>query len=382
MAGDILVQHARAHPGDVGAIVAVSPYLSDTIGADFAANVLFVYGAYEPEMIHTQGREAVAERSGGAVELNRTYGDPSQGNARRLVLAEGVEHIGVLFNGVALREALDWLDSSFGRRAPQQPPTQPVLTASAGLGWLYLGLCLLAWPLSLRLPPLAAEPLGAGLNWRRLWPIALFPALLTPLILWPLPNDFLPLLIGDYLALHFLLYGLLTWILLARAGAWPDVAAMIRSMRQCAAQYSPRILLAGVIGWLLYAVVAFGVSTQYFVASFFPPLERLTSLLVLLFGIFLYASADAWLVHGSGRGRAAGLATKGLFLLSLVLAVALNLNELFFLVIIVPAILLLFIVYGWLDFLAYRRTWQPLLGAAASALVFACAITATFPVVA
>jgi hypothetical protein len=33
---------------------------------------------------------------------------------------------------------------------------------------------------------------------------------LTPLILWKLPTDFLPILLGDYLTKHFLLYGALT----------------------------------------------------------------------------------------------------------------------------------------------------------------------------
>lgn len=377
MAGDILVRYARAHPA-VTSIVAVSPYLSEPIGADFSPDLLFLYGALEPEMIHQQGYEAVAETAATEVKPGTTYGDPLAGSARRLVMAKGVEHIGVLFNGQAQREALDWLDASFGRRAPEQPPAREVLTAGAGLAWLYAGLCLLAWPLSLLLPPLAHRPLGAGLGWRKLAMAGLAPAVLTPVLLWPLPNDFLPLLIGDYLALHFLVYGLLTWGLLAWMGALPGALEMLRAARASA----PAVLALGALAWLIYAVVGFGWPTDVFVARFFPPLDRWSSFLALFVGSFTYASADAWLVHGQGAARGAGILTRLLFLLSLVLAVALNLNELFFLVIIVPAILLLFIVYGWLDFLSYRRTWQPLLGATASALVFALTVTATFPVVA
>ncbi|WP_200281208.1 alpha/beta hydrolase [Rhabdochromatium marinum] len=377
MAGDVLVNYAKTHP-QVTAIVAVSPYLSEPVGADFAPNLLFVYGAYEPEMIHAQGRESMEEVVAAPVALETTYGDPVKGGARRLVMAAGVEHIGVLFNAQTQREALDWLDASFARRAPTQKPTRPILTAGAGLAWFYTGLCLLAWPLSLLLPPMANRPLGAGLRWRPLTIAALIPALLTPVLLWPMPNDFLPLLIGDYLALHFMVYGVLTWAVLAYLGRLPDRAVVMDGLRAS----SPAVLAGGVLVWLLYAVGAFGWSTDHLVASFFPPLGRLPSLLALLFGTLLYASADAWMVHGAGSARGAVLLTKGLFLVSLALAVVLNLNELFFLVIIVPAILLLFIVYGWLDFLSYRRTWQPWLGALASALVFALSITATFPVVA
>jgi hypothetical protein len=377
MAGDILVHYARENP-QVRAVVAVSPYLSEPLSPDFAPDLLFVYGSAEPEMIQQQGREAMADVAPAGAELGVTYGDPQQSSARRLAVAEGVEHIGVLFHGVAQREALDWLDHSLGRRLPQQPAPRPIVTAGAGLGWLYAGLCLLAWPLSLLLPPMARRPLGAGLRWRALVFAGLGPAILTPLVLWPLPSDFLPLLIGDYLALHFLVYGLLTWAALAYLGAVPTWSTMLEESRASA----PAVLALGGAAWLLYGVVGFGWPTDAFVASFFPPLARWPSFLALLLGAFLYASADAWLVHGRGGARGAGLLTKVAFLLSLVLAVVLNLNELFFLVIIVPAILLLFVVYGWLGFLSYRRSWQPLLGAALSALVFALTVTATFPEVA
>jgi hypothetical protein len=73
--------------------------------------------------------------------------------------------------------------------------------------------------------------------------------------------------------------------------------------------------------------------------------------------------------------------TKLCFLLSLTLAVMLNLPRLFFLIIIVPMILLFLIIYGLFSTWAYRRTWHPLVGALANALAFAWAIAVTFPIV-
>ena len=79
--------------------------------------------------------------------------------------------------------------------------------------------------------------------------------------------------------------------------------------------------------------------------------------------------------------RGAYAATKVCFLVSLLIAVALNPQKLFFLVIIVPAILVLFLIYGLFSGWIYRRTNHPLAGALANALVFAWFIAVTFPLV-
>ena len=83
---------------------------------------------------------------------------------------------------------------------------------------------LLAWPLAQWLPRVGdavanSPPRLRWWRWKGQAPLALLPALLTPLLLWPLPSDFLPILLGDYLVLHFALYGLLTFALLLWAGA-------------------------------------------------------------------------------------------------------------------------------------------------------------------
>ncbi|MBV9539563.1 MAG: hypothetical protein JOY70_11565, partial [Acidisphaera sp.] len=63
------------------------------------------------------------------------------------------------------------------------------------------------------------------------------------------------------------------------------------------------------------------------------------------------------------------------------LAVALDLRRLFFLVIIVPVIVLFLAIYGLFSTWAYRRTGHFLVGALADAAAFAWAIAVTFPVV-
>jgi hypothetical protein len=80
--------------------------------------------------------------------------------------------------------------------------------------------------------------------------------------------------------------------------------------------------------------------------------------------------------------RGAYLASKAAFLLSLVAAIALNPQRLFFLAIIVPAVLVLFVVYGLFSRWAAKSTGYPGVAAVANALAFGCFIAVTFPLVA
>jgi len=382
MAGDILVRYADIDP-DVDAAVAVSPYLSRELGAEGQRNLLFIYGEYEPAMILDQGREAVAALAGKSpeqIELAVTYAatqsdpdglttdGPSAGNARRMIIADGVEHIGVLYSAVSQHAALDWINRVYGRTGDS---ATMIDTRGSWLGLFFIGVVLLAWPLSTLLPRVAQQPRGAGLGWRRLLPLAIAPALLTPMILWPIPSDFLPIVIGDYIALHFGLYGLLTlaglWLLGERpASLWQGV--------------SGGALLLAVIAVGIYETAAVTLPTDRFVAAYVPGSDRIGTVLVLFAGTLLWFTADEWLTRG-GRARGAYALTKLLFLVSLMLAVVLNLNELFFLVIIIPAILALFIIYGLFSGWIYRRTNHPLVAAVTSALAFASAIAVSFPVV-
>lgn len=380
MAGDILERYADIDP-DVDAAVAVSPYLSRELGTDGQRNLLFIYGEYEPTMILDQGRKAVAALAGKSpdeVKLGVIYGamqaetgvkaadQPAADNSRRMVIADGVEHIGVLYSAISQRAALDWINRVYGREGDG-------MTDARGpwLGLFYLGVVLLAWPLSTLLPRVAQQPRGAGLGWRRLLPLAIAPALLTPLILSPIPSDFLPIVIGDYIALHFGLYGLLTfaglWLLGERpANLWQGV--------------SGGALLVAVLAVGLYETAAVTLPTDRFVAAYVPGSDRIGTVLVLFIGTLLWFTADEWLTRG-GRARGAYALTKLLFILSLMLAVALNLNELFFLVIIIPAILALFIIYGLFSGWIYRRAHSPLVAAVTGALAFASAIAVSFPIV-
>ena len=363
MASDIVVREAMAHP-DIAATVAVSMFAPD-LTATAPRDLLVIVGALEPQVLKDEGLKAVAMAAHGPVEPRKTYGSLAGGTARRVSFSGGVEHIGVLYSSDSMREALDWLNAVFDRRGSGYLEVR-----GRWLGLLFLGLVVLARPVLGLLPPVTAEPRGAGLRWRRLVPVAVAPAILTPLILWKAPTHVLPLLLGDYLAAHFLVYGLLT-----AAGLW---LARERDPHADAPISVARFAL-GFAVLAFYSIVVFGLPIDAFVASFRPIPVRVPLILALLVGTLPYFLADEWLTRGPAAPRGAYAFTKLCVLASLAIAVALNLETLFFLIIIAAVILLFFVIYGLFSAWTYRATHHPLVGGVTNALAFAWAIAVTFP---
>ena len=365
MASDIVVSYAKAHP-EVDATVTVSMF-SPGATATSPRNLLVIVGALEPAMIKNEAIRVAREAGGDLAREGVTYGDFSAGAARRAALARGVEHIGVLYSADSMNEALAWLNATFYRQGAgfidQRGPW---------LGVLFVGLIAIARPLARLLPQAAAAPVGAAPSWRLLLPLAIGPAILTPLILWKAPTGFVPLILGDYLVVHFGLYGFLTgaglWLLQRKAVPAPGPVS------------KPKIAI-GALLVALYAIGAIGLPLDWFVTSYFPGLQRAPIALVLLCGTLPFFIADEYATRGPHARRGAYALTKFCFLLSLALAVALNLNKLFFLIIIAPVILIFFLVYGLISGWTYARVNHPLVGALALAAAFAWSIAVTFPVV-
>lgn len=115
MASDIVVRFAQANP-DVEATVAVSVF-SPVVTATSPRNLLVIVGALEPAMLSNEGLRIVTLSTGGTAVVGETYGRFSDGTARKLVLARGVEHIGVLYSHDSMVETLRWLNAAFGKQA-------------------------------------------------------------------------------------------------------------------------------------------------------------------------------------------------------------------------------------------------------------------------
>jgi pimeloyl-ACP methyl ester carboxylesterase len=369
MASDIVVRFAETTP-NIAATIAVSMF-SPAVTATEPANLLVIVGAWEGMLQREALRAVGLATAPRPAQPGVTYGDPGQGSGRRMAISRHVEHASVLFSQDSLREALAWLDQSFALARPQ-----PLILFSRG-PWIMLLLAsvvLLAAPLAGLLPRVVALPQGAGLGWRHLALPLLSPMLLTPLLLRWLPTHVLPVLVGDYLAAHFTVYGLLTVLLLL----W-------RRRRDGAPAPKPPQLPALLVATGA-AVAFFFIGLVWpinsFLTSFLPGPERRLLVALMLIGTLAYFVSDEWLVRGPGAGRGAPIAAKLAFLVSLALAVALDFERLFFLIIIVPVIALFFIVYGLFGRWLYRATGTPLVAGVSNAVAFAWAIGVTFPLLA
>ncbi len=429
MASDLVLRHALAHP-DTVATVGVSLVYGGASG-QAPANLLAIYGSLEPDALQAFARRLIAgEADPASVRPGTTYGRFEDGSARRLVLARGAEHIGVLYSPEALREARDWLAAAFAARpmpAPGQPaagidasdasvgsragtapepetvvhpradPTRaapdPVLPPY-GLPLLVLlaALVALGWPLAIAarvvLTPTAgrrrffdeqarstfADSARSARSRRLWWVAALAPALITPLLLKVGPSGFVPVLVADHLLLHFLVYGLLAFaglLMLVRGGHLP---------RPAVAPVPARVLIVAA-ALIAYATLACGLAIDRYGFNLAPADGRGALIAAMGIATMAWFLSEAWLATAPCAPRAAGVATRAAFLLSLALSVALDFRGLFFLLIILPAILALFLVQGLLARWATQATGRAWIGALGGAIAFAWAVAVTFPAV-
>ncbi|MEM8552455.1 MAG: alpha/beta fold hydrolase [Pseudomonadota bacterium] len=372
MASDIIVRYAADAPA-MRATIAVSMF-SPAVTATVPRNLLVIVGNWEGMLKREALRAVGLATSPEPAEAGTTYGSFADGTARRAVFADRSEHIAVLFSPQSLTAAVEWLDRTFSidRTTPIE-----VSLRLPWIGLLVLGIVALSYPLARLLPVLAQPAAGAGLGWRTLWPVIVLPAVVVPLLLQVLPSDFLPIVVADYLAVHFLAYGVLTLAL----AAWARRRAGPRAVPSAFAASLP-LLAAVTLLVTAYVAGALGVAIETTFTNYHPVPARYPLFAAMLAGTLVYFLASEWAVRGEGAGPLAPTAEKLGFVLSLAIAVALDFERLFFLIIIVPVIVIFFVIYGLLSRWSYRSTGHPLPGAVASAVAFAWGISVTFPMMA
>lgn len=381
MASDIIVRVAQAQP-DIAATIAVSMF-SPAVTATTPRNLLVIAGEWEG-MLKTEALRAVGLSIAPALaQPGATYGRFADGTARRAATSPQAEHVSVLYKQASMAEALAWLDATFGTPRPEPP------YLDARGPWIVLllaGLVALGRPFSALLPVVSTRPAGAGARWRDLTPVLLGPAVATPLLLRVVPTHFLPVLVADYLSVHFAVYGLLTaagllWLrhrrlrAAAHAGSRPDPLAEDDGTSLPRLALASAAVTAYTVGLLFWAI-------DRYMTSFLPSAERLPLLAAMLAGTLAFFLSTEWLTRGAGAARGGYVAAKAAFILSIAVAVALDFERLFFLLIIVPLIVVFFIVYGLFSDWSYRRTRHPLVAGFATAVAFAWAIGVTFPLLA
>ena len=295
-----------------------------------------------------------------AANLGQTVGDPAQGTGRRAVLAPHVEHVSVLYSATTLTEARDWLNASFGRSGTGDVPARG--------GWIALllvAVVALGWPMAGAMHRFRADVPPTPLPANRFALAIILPAVITPLILWPLNVHFLPVLVADYLAVHFALFGLMALAMVAAFGGLRHGGI--------------GIALALGLAVALFGIGAFGTALDRYVASFVPVAGRIPVVMAMAVGAVPFMLADAVLTEGGRAPFWRVITVRGLALASLGLAVALDFEHLFFLIIILPIILLFFILFGTVSGWIGRATWRPAAAGVGLGVFLAWALGVTFP---
>jgi pimeloyl-ACP methyl ester carboxylesterase len=347
MATDIIIRTAL-EDARIGPVVAISAF-SQAVTTTEPDNLLLITGAWEAGL-RGFAREAVAMVTPGAGE-----GETVQAEAvtRRAVVAPWAEHVAVLHSRLGRAEAIDWLNAAYGR-------TRDVAVRATGPWFLALmaAIVALAAPLA-RLLPQSAPPAPGALRGWQFTLVVLVPALLAPLLAVQVQTRLLPVLVADYLALHLALYGLIQLALMWHFG-------------RRAIGFNPVAVLA----LLVWGLGVFGVALDRYGANFWPTPERLAIIAALSLGALPFMLADAVLAQGAPLWQR--LAARGVFILSLGLAILLDTERLFFLAMIAPVILLFFLIYGLMGRWVAARAGALSAGLALG-LILAWALGVSFP---
>ncbi|MEM8625943.1 MAG: alpha/beta fold hydrolase [Pseudomonadota bacterium] len=374
MATDLIAK-AAADGLKVDATIAVSLFSPD-VTATSPGNMLIIVGGLE-DGLTDEALRVTALTAGGPVEEGVTYGSFDDGTARRTVFADGVEHLGVLFDPESLDAARDWLDRAFARSSPEGWQAD---VRGPMIGLLFGGLLAFGWGLAgltiAHPTPIPAQ--GAGVRPGVLLALVAGPMLVTPVLATLTPTGLLPLILGDYLGIHFFIYGAATGIGLLIAG---------RLGRAVLPAHPPSIatILSGLAAGV-FVIAAFAITLDRYAYTFVPDTARLMLAPALFAALLPWFLADEWLTRGvpdgaEGRGRRLWVyaLTKICFVVSLGLAVALDTERLFFLLIVAPVILAFFIVYGLISQRLVAVTGSPVPAAIALSAALAWSIAATFP---
>ncbi|MGI1663517.1 alpha/beta fold hydrolase [Palleronia sp. KMU-117] len=348
MASDVIVRTAATDPR-ITDVVAISMF-SEAVTADHPRRLLIITGQWEAYL-----RAAALD----ALRLVDPAGQEGQTLAagevrRRAVVAPMVEHVGVLYSATGLREARDWLG---GEGATTDPA--PVAATGGAILAMLAAIVALGWPLS-RLLPQARRP-TAPLPPGRFALAVIAPALAAPLIATRIDTGVLPVLVADYLVVHLLILGVLQLAVLRWAGVSPGPVRPLA--------------LAALLVW---GLLVFGGALDRYVASFWPSGTRWGIVALLALGTIPAMLADTTLSDAGQAPLWRRIGAKAAFFASLALAVALDFERLFFLLIVVPVIVLFFLVYGLMGRWAGRGATAATVGLGLG-VILAWALGVTFP---
>jgi len=350
MATDVLVRVTEMSD-QTGPLVLLSAF-SQAVTPTHPADMLLISGQWEPPL------RDFGLRAAQMVDPNAMEGDvvTADGVIRSAKVAPFTEHVAILYSRAGRVDSLAWLNRAYGKSdLVSVPPT----------GWAFLALMasitLLAAPVARALHGTLSLPQKPGLSAKQYAVILAVPMLVTPVLAAPFEIQFLPVLVADYLAVHLGIYGLLSLLMLRFQAGRLDLGA-------------PR--LVGLAALLIWGIGVFGFALDRYGANFFPVPERFAIIAALAVGAVPFMIADAAVAWKQSVWRR--IASRTALLVSLGIAVTIDLEGLFFLIMIAPVIVLFFLVHGTMG-RAFGKEFGPLTTGLALGLILAWALGVSFP---
>jgi hypothetical protein len=351
-------------------------------------NMLLLVGEYEFANIK-QAQATALKNAGG--KTNPEVRDTT----RHADIVPQVEHLTILFSQHTFRDILSWLATKYGMAyddALEQP--EWVMWLRLWTGWVgplmplvvlfSIASAILFFPLASFVVPRVGgrretAPITAIPTWQVLL-ISGVPAFIVPIVLGVaqlLPLDVtqvLPIQIVNYLAMHFLLTGLLmgagVWLLHRRDFMpWRDVR---------------RASSAGAALFVAWMVATNGLVAHLTWLNFIPTTGTRIVLLPIVFVLIApYFVASEYLTKTEWLRRSAlnELLAKGLLLVSLLWALLL-VPGLGFLLLVIALFAVFFVVYGAYALHLHALTRDPLIAALGYAAMTSAVLVAVFPVTA
>ncbi len=348
MASDLIVRRGLVDER-VEAIVGISLF-SRAVTASEPRNLLILNGQFEGAL-RAEAQRVMAEIGGVEGEI---VGEPGEGFARYAVAVPWAEHASILWAPTGLENMVTWLDATFDRESHGG-----IVRLGWGIILTLAGAVMLARPLAAVLPD-GPEP--EGLPRRAFWILSLTPIVVVPPIAVTIEVGVLPVLVADYLAVHLALYGLIVLLGAAVSGWRPDLRGAFWGL-----------VLA------VFGIAVFGMLMDRYVASFVPHAGRIPIMLAIVPGATLAMWADAVLTRATGAALWQRIVVRGGFLASLGVAVALDFERLFFLVLIFPVIVLFYASFGMIGRWVGRQTGSTLAVGVGLGILLGWALGVSFP---
>ncbi|MGB9380884.1 alpha/beta hydrolase [Candidatus Binatus sp.] len=369
MGAGAALDYATHDPSIKGAVMISGGW---ALGPERPKDALFIFAERDPqEPIQDTSTALAAHLAGVAqIDLGKTYGDFTQGNAVEAIRMPGLDHITIVNSPAAATVIIKWLDSTFGIARTTPIELKDARRGSARFA-LFIFVILLV-PLGRvcgAMAPGGAEDRPGPGAWMGL--LILGAALIAAMPLTAAdPASFVPVVVGDIQISWFLVAGLI--IVGVIALSYPLDRYRMREGVSAA-------IVIGVAAFAVVYVCQVAMSPMLHHLSLSP--ERLMVMAMATVLMFPFWMGFEWLVRRGGTAMSTVWASLGRVLILVLMAVGASLNVLpGVLMLILPILAIAFVMIEIFSASAYSTSRNLTLIAVVEALWFAWLIAAASPI--